>query len=65
MGTVIEADSLNKLLEVAKKMHEAVLSGEIKRVVTSIKIDDRKDKKLSMLGKIKSVKNKLDKEWIQ
>jgi len=62
MGTIIEADSLNTLFEIAKKMHEAVLYSDVKRVVTSIKIDDRKDKKLTMSGKIKSVENKLNKE---
>ncbi len=60
MGTVIESDSLDILLEIAKKMHETVLSGEVKRVVTTIKIDDRKDKKLSMRGKIKSVESKIN-----
>jgi uncharacterized protein (TIGR00106 family) len=58
MGTVIEADSLEKLLELAKKMHESVLGNEIQRVVTSIKIDERKDKTVSMRGKVTSVENK-------
>ena len=57
---MIGADSLNKLLEVVKKMHEAVLSDEIKRVVMSIKIDDRKDKNATIDDKIKSVKEKLE-----
>ncbi len=60
MGTVIESDSLDRLLEVAKKMHETVLSGKVSRVVTNIKIDERKDKKLSIHGKIKSVENKIN-----
>lgn len=59
MGTIIEADSLDELLGVAKKMHEAVLSEGIKRVVTTIKIDERRDKKLTIEGKTKSVKEKL------
>jgi uncharacterized protein (TIGR00106 family) len=59
MGTVIEAPSVKKLLSVAEKMHMTVLSGKIQRVVTSIKIDDRRDKKLSMRGKIQSVEEKL------
>ena len=55
MGTVVEADSLEKLFAVAQKMHSAVLAGDIQRVLTSVKIDDRRDKPLSMLGKIESV----------
>ncbi|MBN1891905.1 MAG: thiamine-binding protein [Clostridiales bacterium] len=43
----------------AKKMHVRSLSGEVQRIVTSIKIDDRTDKKLSMQGKINAVEDKL------
>ena len=59
MGTIIEAESLDKLLNIAGKMHNKVLKSGIKRVVTTIKIDDRKDKKLSMSAKTKAVKEKL------
>lgn len=59
MGTIIEADSLNELLNLAKKMHEAVFNEGVKRVVTTIKIDDRRDKKLTIEGKTKSVKEKM------
>ncbi|OQX80084.1 MAG: hypothetical protein B6D56_05800 [Candidatus Omnitrophica bacterium 4484_70.1] len=58
METIIEARSLRKLFRVAEKMHKEVLS-KVDRVVTTIKIDDRKDKKLTMTGKISSVKKKL------
>ena len=55
MGTIIEGDP-GRILNVAKKMHRAVFDREIKRVVTIIKIDERTDKKLTMNGKINSVK---------
>jgi uncharacterized protein (TIGR00106 family) len=58
MGTVIEGD-LEKVLDLAKKMHEAVFDKEVSRVITIIKIDDRRDKPLSIEGKVKSVKEKL------
>ncbi|MGC8817446.1 MAG: MTH1187 family thiamine-binding protein [Candidatus Hadarchaeum sp.] len=58
MGTIVEGD-LKNLLDLAKKMHEAVFDKEILRVVTIIKIDDRRDKPLSMEGKIKSIQDKL------
>jgi uncharacterized protein (TIGR00106 family) len=57
MGTIIEGD-LDKVLDLAKKMHEAVFDKEILRAVTIIRIDDRRDKPLSMEGKIKSVQDK-------
>ena len=59
MGTIIEADSVGKLLDIAGKMHRTVLKDKIKRVVTTIKIDDRKDRKLTAKGKIKSVQKRL------
>jgi uncharacterized protein (TIGR00106 family) len=58
MGTVIEGD-LEKILNAVRKMHNSVFSDEVTRVVTTIKIDDRRDKALSMHGKIESVQKKL------
>ena len=58
MGTIIQGD-LDRLLNVVRKMHEAVLDSGVKRVVTTIKIDDRRDKALSINGKIAAVKKKL------
>jgi len=57
MGTIVEGN-LENLLDLAKKMHEAVFDKEILRVVTIIKIDDRRDKPLSMEGKIKSIQDR-------
>jgi len=59
MGTVIEGD-LDKILAVARKMHEAPFSEGLARVETIIKIDDRRDKALSMSGKVSSLKGKLE-----
>ena len=61
MGTIIEADSSRTLLNMANKMHRAMLRGDIARAVTTIKIDDRKDKKLTMSSKINSLQQKLKK----
>ncbi len=59
MGTIIEADSVGKLLSVAGKMHAYVFDNDVKRVVTTIKLDERKDKELTINGKVKSVEEKL------
>jgi len=58
MGTTVEGD-LEKIFYIAKKMHEIPFKMGIHRVVTVIKIDDRKDKKINIEGKIKSVKEKV------
>ncbi|MEA3560801.1 MAG: MTH1187 family thiamine-binding protein [Candidatus Omnitrophota bacterium] len=59
MDTIVEADSVDRLLNIARKMHNAVLKREIKRVVTTITIDDRRDKKLTIEGKIRAVERKM------
>ncbi|MEW5894412.1 MAG: MTH1187 family thiamine-binding protein [Candidatus Omnitrophota bacterium] len=61
MSTVIEAASVAELLMIARKMHEAVLKSGVVRAVTTIRIDDRKDRKISLDQKIDSVKKKLRK----
>jgi uncharacterized protein (TIGR00106 family) len=60
MGTIVESDNLRKLLDIAEKMHEHVFTNGVERVVTTIKIDDRRDKSLSMESKVKAVKEKMD-----
>lgn len=57
MGTIVEGD-LDELLELAKKMHRAVAE-KVPRVITTVRIDERKNKPLSMEGKVKSVEEKL------
>lgn len=59
MGTIVESSSIEKLLSVAGKMHSSLFSDKIERVVTTIKLDERKDKDLTMDGKVKSVERKL------
>ncbi|MEA1965598.1 MAG: MTH1187 family thiamine-binding protein [Candidatus Aerophobetes bacterium] len=58
MGTVIEGE-IDKLLNIAKRMHLATFTQDVKRVLTSITIDDRRDKKSTITGKVASVKKKL------
>lgn len=58
MGTILEGD-IDRLLAVARKMHQAVLDAGAMRVVTTIKIDHRLDKPSSMAGKVAAVKTKL------
>jgi uncharacterized protein (TIGR00106 family) len=54
MGTIIEGD-LKDLFEVILKMHEVPFEAGALRVVTSIKIDDRRDKEASAKEKVKAV----------
>lgn len=54
MGTIIEG-RLEDVLGIVVKMHEVPFTAGAARVVTTIKIDDRRDKKASMGSKVKSV----------
>jgi uncharacterized protein (TIGR00106 family) len=56
MGTVIEAESIDRIFEVIKLAHEAVFNAGAARVSTSIKIDDRRDKKRRMEDKVETLK---------
>ncbi len=58
MGTILEG-TWASVLGVTKKMHESVFDDQIQRVVTTIKIDDRRDRESSVERKIKSVTEKL------
>ncbi|MDP8208022.1 MAG: MTH1187 family thiamine-binding protein [Candidatus Electryonea clarkiae] len=58
MFTTLEGN-LDDCLDVAKQMHESLFKAGAQRVGTVIKIDDRRDKNLTMTGKIESVESKL------
>ncbi len=58
MGTILEGD-LDELLALIRKMHEVPFEAGSKRVLTVLKIDDRRDKKGTIEGKVKAVQEKL------
>lgn len=58
MGTIIEGEDLKELLEVVRKAHEAAIRAGAKRVLTAIRIDDRRDKPRKMEDKVEVLKEK-------
>ncbi|MGI5839656.1 MAG: MTH1187 family thiamine-binding protein [bacterium] len=58
MATVLEGD-LDLILQAVRRMHEVPFEEGVLRVSTLIKIDDRRDKKGTMNGKMDSVLTKL------
>lgn len=58
MGTIIEGD-LDQILNLVRRLHEVPFRSGAKRVSTSIKIDDRRDKEGTIDQKIRSVEDKL------
>ena len=55
MATIVEGP-LDQVLKVTKAMHEVPFNKGSMRVVTTLKIDDRRDIKLTMKGKVDRVK---------
>lgn len=58
MNTIIEGE-LPTLFQVISAIHEAPFQKGIQRVATNIRIDDRRDKKTTMEGKLESVEKHL------
>ena len=55
MATVIETKDLKTLFNAIEEAHNAVINLGAERVITEIKIDDRRDKDVTIESKIKSV----------
>ncbi|RKX71567.1 thiamine-binding protein [candidate division WOR-3 bacterium] len=58
MATVLEGD-LDRIVALILKVHNEIFKMGVERVITRIDIDDRRDKELTMEGKIRSVETKL------
>ena len=58
MGTILEGN-WTSVLEAVRKMHDSVFDDQIRRVVTTIRIDDRRDRESSVERKMQSVAKKL------
>ena len=55
MATVIEIDNLPALFTVVQKAHNAVAAAGAQRIITELKIDDRRDKNATMTSKLSAV----------
>ena len=58
MGTVIDGD-LDDILMLVKKMHSVPFKKGVQRVVTTVSIDDRRDKKVTSSEKLESLMERL------
>ncbi len=58
MGTVVHG-SVEELLRVARELHELPFARGVRRVLTHITIDDRRDKEVGLGDKTRSVEARL------
>ena len=56
MATVIETEDLRTLFKVVEEAHNAVIDAGAQRVITELKIDDRRDKNVTIGSKLDSLK---------
>lgn len=59
LGTQMEADSLEQILEAVSVAHKAARNSGGKRIISSIRIDERLDKEQSLDDKVRSVSKRL------
>jgi len=59
MGTQIESNKLDNILEAIKISHTTLRNIGIERIISSIRIDERSDNTNTLDGKINSVKFKI------
>ena len=56
MATVIEAEDLDTLFKAVQRAHNAVVESGAQRIITELKIDDRRDKKATISSKLESIR---------
>ena len=60
MGTIFEAEKISEILEAFEAVHESVFAQGAERVVTTLTIDERRDKEGCIRQKIRSATSHLE-----
>ncbi|MHC1630873.1 MAG: MTH1187 family thiamine-binding protein [Methanotrichaceae archaeon] len=55
MSTSVEAGSLDEIFSVIEKANQALVQMNVKRIITSVKVDYRLDKEISIDSKLNAV----------
>ena len=58
MSTIIEGE-LSRIMDIVEELHRVPFGSGAKRVLTTLIIDDRVDREITMDGKVESVRKKL------
>lgn len=61
MGTQIESNNFANILQAIEVAHQVVRTAGAKRIMSTIRIDERLDKSISLEEKVESVMEKIDK----
>lgn len=55
MGTSLELSNLREIGDLLQEIHEELFKLGVRRIVTSVRIDDRRDKEINMEYKVRRV----------
>ena len=55
MATVIETEDLETLFTIVQEAHMTMVNSGAHRVITELKIDDRRDKNATMKSKLRAI----------
>ncbi len=55
MGTIIESENIDDIFLAIKRIREVLFGQDILRLVTTLKLDERRDKEASIDQKLKSI----------
>ncbi|MEJ2127184.1 MAG: MTH1187 family thiamine-binding protein [Candidatus Bathyarchaeota archaeon] len=55
MGTILEAESLTTIFQAVKSTHQTIFNKGAKRVISTLRIDDRRDKHRTMQDKVEAL----------
>jgi len=56
MGSILEAESLKTIFQAVESAHKTIINKGVKRVVSTLRIDDRRDKPRTMQDKVEALK---------
>ena len=56
MGSILEAESLKTIFQAVESAHQTIIHKGVKRVVSTLRIDDRRDKPRTMQDKVEALK---------
>ena len=55
MGSILEAESLKTIFQAVESAHQTFIDNGIKRVVSTLRLDDRRDKPRTMQDKVEAL----------
>ena len=58
MGSILEAESLKTIFQAVESAHQTIFDKGAKRVVSTLRIDDRRDKPRTMQDKVEALETR-------